>query len=320
MKAAIVHRFDQTPQYGDIDTPVAQAGEVLVRVRAAALSQLVRLQASGKHYSAGKTLPLVPGPDGVGVLDDGQRVYFAFPRAPIGAMAQWVAVKANQCTPLPDDIDDVTAAALGNPGMSSWAALELSAGFKRGETVLVNGAGGASGRLAIRVARHLGASRIVATARNPAIESELLELGADAFIALNQPQEQLTEAFRTEMRGPGVDVVLDYLWGTPAESILTAATSSHAPGAAARRLRFVNIGSMAGVSMPFAAAWLRSSAVELTGSGIGSTSNEQLVQITGCMLHSAVAAKLAINTLPVPLSEVTEAWARQSSQRLVFTL
>lgn len=320
MKAAIVHDFQQAPRYGDIDAPMPQAGEVLVRVRAAALSQLVRLQAAGRHYSAGKTLPLAPGSDGVGVLEDGRRVYFAFPRPPVGAMAQQVAVRADWCTPIPEGLDEVTAAALGNPGMSSWAALEARAGFQRGENVLVNGAAGASGRLAIRIARFLGAGRIVATARDPAVEPQLRALGADAFIALNQPPDALAEAFRAEMRGPGVDVVLDYLWGPPAEAIFVAATSSHAPGVAARRLRFVNIGGMAGLSLPITAAWLRSSGLELTGSGIGSTSNAELVRITGQMLHSAAAAKLSIDTLAVPLAEVEEAWSRQTRERLVFTM
>ncbi|MGH8466375.1 MAG: quinone oxidoreductase family protein, partial [Pseudomonas sp.] len=192
MKAAIVHDFDQPPRYGELDAPQALPGEVLVRVRAAALSQLVRAQASGKHYSSGKTLPLVPGADGVGLLADGSRVYFAFPRAPIGAMAEVVAVDARNVVAVPDGIDDITAAAIANPGMSSWAALQERAHFKPGERVLINGAAGTSGRLAIQVAKHLGASRVVATARNPAVEAELRALGADDFIRLDQPAEQLT--------------------------------------------------------------------------------------------------------------------------------
>ena len=87
MKAAIVHAFDQPPRYGEFEAQPAAAGEVLVRVRAAALSQLVRAQASGKHYSSPRSLPAVPGVDGVGLLEDGTRVYFAFPRAPHGAGA-----------------------------------------------------------------------------------------------------------------------------------------------------------------------------------------------------------------------------------------
>ena len=317
MKAAIVDAFDRVPRYGDIAAPVPQAGEVLVSTRAAALSQLVRAQASGKHYSAGKTLPLVPGADGVGRLPDGQRVYFAFPRAPIGAMAEQVAVKASQCVALPDDIDDVTAAAMANPGMSSWAALEARAHFQRGEAVLVNGAAGTSGRLAIQIAKYLGASRIVATARKPETEAELRSLGATDFVCLEQTQESLTAAFREQIR-LGVDVVLDYLWGPPAAAIIDA-NAGHGSGEAARRVRFVNIGSMAGASLPINAGVLRSSGLEMSGSGLGSVSNEGLVQIVGKLLRAAGPAGLRIDATPVPLADVEGAWNSAAADRIVFT-
>ena len=318
MKAAIVHAFDQFPKYGDIAAPVAQDGEVLVSTRAAALSQLVRAQASGKHYSSGKTLPMVPGADGVGLLADGRRVYFAFPRGPIGAMAETVAVKAVQCCEVPATVDDVTAAAIANPGMSSWAALTHRAHLRRGESVLVLGAAGASGRLAIQVARHLGAGRIVATARNRTVEAELRALGADEFIALDQDADALTAAFREQIHAPGVDVVLDYLWGMPAESFLSAA-SGHGSGEAARRIRFVNIGSMAGLSIPLAAGPLRSSGLELMGSGLGSVSHADLVKVIGELLKAIGPAKLKVDAVAMPMSGVEAAWAGKSAQRIVLT-
>jgi NADPH:quinone reductase-like Zn-dependent oxidoreductase len=319
MKAAIVHSFDQPPRYGEIDAPQASAGEVLVRVRGAALSQLVRAQASGKHYSSGKTLPVVPGADGVGLLEDGSRVYFAFPRAPIGAMAEVVAVDARQCVAIPEGVDDITAAAIANPGMSSWAALQERAHFKPGESVLVNGAAGVSGRLAIQVAKHLGASRVVATARNPVVEAELRALGADDFICLDQPAEQLTATFREEIQGCGIDVVLDYLWGPPAACIFDAVVS-HGSGKAAPRLRFVNIGALAGASIPMGPGALRSSGLELLGSGLGSVSNEGLVKVVGQLLQAIVPAGLKVDAEAVPLSEVESAWQRSAAERIVFTL
>ncbi|MDR0212311.1 MAG: zinc-binding alcohol dehydrogenase family protein [Pseudomonas putida] len=319
MKAAIVHAFDQPPQYGDIEAPQAAPGEVLVRVRAASLSQLVRAQASGKHYSVGKTLPVVPGADGVGLLEDGTRVYFAFPRAPIGAMAETVAVDARYCVPVPDGIDDITAAAIANPGMSSWAALRERAGFKPGEQVLINGAAGTSGRLAIQVARHLGASRVVATARNPAVEAELRELGADAFICLDQPAEQLTAALREEVQGRGIEIVLDYLWGQPAACILDALVS-HGSGNAAPRVRFVNIGASAGATLPMSPGVLRSSGLEMSGSGLGSVSNEGLVKVVGQLLQAVGAAGLKVEAMAVPLSEVESSWQHGAGERIVFVL
>ncbi|MDB5294590.1 MAG: alcohol dehydrogenase, partial [Phycisphaerales bacterium] len=308
MKAAVVQSFDRPPQYADFPEPIPQPGEVLVTVRAAALSQLVRAQASGKHYSAAAALPLVPGADGVGRLADGRRVYFAFPRPPVGAMAERVAVSAAYVTPLPDDVDDVTAAAVANPGMSAWAALTLRAGFKAGEAVLINGATGAAGRLAIQIAKHLGASRVVATGRNASSEADLRGLGADAFVPLDLPPAELEAALRTEAEGGssgGVDVVLDYLWGASAERIVAAVTGpgmKPAPGAAARRVRFVNIGSLAGPTVALPAAALRSSGLELLGSGLGSASNEALVKVVGEVLKAVRPAGLTVAADPVPLA------------------
>lgn len=317
MKAAIVHAFDQPPMFGEIDAPTAQADEVLVTVQAAALSQLVRAQASGKHYSSGKTLPFVPGADGVGRLADGSRVYFAFPRAPIGAMAQTVAVKAANCVAIPASVTDLTAAAIANPGMSSWAALEDRARFAPGESVLVNGAAGTSGRLAIQIARYLGASRVIATARNPAVEDELRALGADTFIALNQSSDKLVERFQHEISA-GVDIVLDYLWGQPAECILNAATG-HGSSEAGPRIRFVNIGSLAGTTINLTPGPLRSSGLELLGSGLGSVSHERLVQIVGKVLQAIEPAQLKIEAHPIELSEVERAWGHDTTQRIVLT-
>src|SRR5580698_27702 len=129
MKAAIVVQAGQTPIYGDFKEPVPAAGEVQVSVSAAALSNVVKSRASGAHYSSSGRLPFVVGIDGVGRLEDGSRVYFALPRAPFGSMSERTAVALSQCVSLPDDLDDATAAAIANPGMSAWAALKERARF-----------------------------------------------------------------------------------------------------------------------------------------------------------------------------------------------
>jgi NADPH:quinone reductase-like Zn-dependent oxidoreductase len=142
MKAAIVWQPNQPPIYGDFETPTAAPGEITVSVTAAALSHLVKSRASATHYSSSGKFPFVAGIDGVGRLDDGRRVYFALPDPPYGSMAEKVVIKASQCIPLPDDLDDLTAAAIVNPGISSWAALKERARLVPKETVLVNGATG----------------------------------------------------------------------------------------------------------------------------------------------------------------------------------
>lgn len=318
MKAAVVENTARPPRYRDFSEPNAASDEVMVTVKAAALSQLVRAQASGNHYTSAP-VPFVPGADGVGLLDNGQRVYFAFSRAPVGAMAERVAVKADYTVALADDVDDITAAAIANPGMSSWAALTERAHFKKGETVLINGATGASGRLAIQIAKYLGASRIVVTGRNPAYEPELLSLGADVFIPLaSQSGARLRAQFRQEI-GNGIDVVLDYLWG-PSSACFIEAASGHGQGEAAPRIRFVNIGSLGGPSIPLPAAALRSSGLELTGSGLGSIANARLVQCIGEMIQVYQQADLQIDAEAIPLQEVEHVWAQSGSSRVVFTL
>jgi len=317
MKAAVVTSFDKPPRFGEFADPTPTADEVVVTVKATALSNLVRFLASGKHPSA-VLPPFVPGVDGVGVAGD-ERVYFAFPRAPLGSMGERTAVPRRQCVPVPASVDDLTVAAAANPGMASWAALTRRARFVRGEAVLVNGAAGVSGRLAIQVAKHLGARRIVATARNPGVETELRELGADAFIPIFDSQAELTNAFRHELREHGLDVVLDFLFGNPAEALLHACIGP-GRGAAEPRVRFVQIGTLAGPNVTLPGAALRSSGLELLGTGLGSLSHAELVACIGEFFESYVAGGFRVAATAVPLSEIEAAWGRTSRERIVLTV
>jgi NADPH:quinone reductase-like Zn-dependent oxidoreductase len=319
MKAAVVHELGKAPIYGDYPDPVREGAEAIVNVRAAALTQLTRLQSSGRHYTQAPALPFVPGADGVGVLEDGRRTYFAFPRRPFGSMAERSVVQPAHCAPLPDTLDDISAAALGNTGMSSWAALTRRARLLPSEAVLINGATGASGRLAIQIARHLGAGRIVTTGRNSSSEADMRALGADVYVALDHPSDMLASILRREIHDAGIDIVLDYLWGPPAATIIAAAATVR-PGAAARRIRFVQIGTMAGDPVPLSAGALRTSGVELMGSGLGSLSHEELVRCIGEMFAAARAAGLSVRAAAVPLSDVTAVWSRETAERIVFTL
>jgi NADPH:quinone reductase-like Zn-dependent oxidoreductase len=319
VKAAVVSSFGKPPRYGEFDDPNPQHDEILINVKAAALSQLVRAQAAGKHYSSTTTLPFVPGVDGVGRLADGKRVYFAFPRSPFGAMGQRTVVKPAMCIPLPDELDDVTAAAAANPGMSSWAALTERAGFERGESVLINGATGAAGRLAIQIAKFIGAKKVVATGRNQSSVKGLPELGADVVIALDQSPKKLVDEFRNQIKNNGVNIILDYLWGTSAESLL-AALAGHASGPAAPRIRYVQIGSISGQTINLPAQVLRSSGVELLGSGLGSVSNEGLIRSIAGLMNAIIPGKFTIGAEAIPLAEVETAWIARGEGRIVFTL
>jgi NADPH:quinone reductase-like Zn-dependent oxidoreductase len=177
VKAAIVVHARKAPLYGDFKEPVPADGEVQVTVSTTALSNAVKSRASGTHYSSSEQLPFVVGIDGVGRLADGHRVYFALPRAPFGSMSERTVVPSSHCVSLPDDLDDVTAAAIANPGMSAWAALKERARLTTGEIVLVNGATGTAGRLAVQIAKFMGARKVVATGRNCGSSEVTLCLG-----------------------------------------------------------------------------------------------------------------------------------------------
>ncbi|WP_421549994.1 quinone oxidoreductase family protein [Kluyvera intermedia] len=314
MKAAVVFDLAQGPVWADFTDPQPNEHHTLIQVRAAAISHVVKSRASGKHYSFDDTLPFGVGIDGIGTLPGGQRVYFAFPTAPWGSMAQYAPVALQHCLPLPEALDDITAAAMANPGMSAWAALVQRAGFKAGETVLINGATGTAGQLAIQIARHLGAKKVIATGRNPQV---LASLGADASVLLTADDKALSAQF-AELASQQIDVVVDYLWGHSAELLLPA-LAKHSPGRSP--VRYVQVGSLAGSDITLNSAILRSSPLQLLGSGIGSLSLQQLLQATGEMLQAAVVGRFTIAATPVSVQEVATAWPLDNSQkRTVFLI
>ena len=182
MKAAIVTGKGKTPVYGDFETPVAKGRQELVSVRAAALSNLAKFRASGAHYSSAGIYPAVAGTDGVGRAPDGRQVYFAMPEAPFGSLGEVCPIDPRHCVEIPESLDDITAAAIANPGMSAWGGLVERAHLVPGETVMVNGATGTAGRIAVQLARHLGAGRIIATGRNVQELEEVRQLGADVIV------------------------------------------------------------------------------------------------------------------------------------------
>jgi NADPH:quinone reductase-like Zn-dependent oxidoreductase len=297
----------------DFEPPVAADGERIIEVTAAALTQIARGRASGRHYSSAGDFPFVAGIDGVGRLADGTRGYFFLPRAPYGAFAEAAVAPAAQCLPVPDDLDDVTAAAIANPGMSSWAALVERAELQPGETVLVNGATGTSGRLAVQIAKLLGAKRVIATGRNL---DALASLGADAMIPLVDDDEALEQDFRRAF-AERVDVVLDYLWGRSAERLLVGA----AKGAAKLSpIRFVQIGSASGSSLSMLSDVLRATPIKMMGSGLGSVPGPRFLAAIQAVFAAARPAGLQVATRTVPLAGIESVWAETGdSRRIVFT-
>ncbi|MFZ0639240.1 MAG: zinc-binding alcohol dehydrogenase family protein [Candidatus Acidiferrales bacterium] len=318
MNAAVVHAFDAPPRYGSFAEAVAGDGEVIVTVSAAGLHQIVKSLASGKHYGSTGMLPFVPGIDGVGRLEDGTRVYFGSSRSPFGTFAERGVTTRSMCFPVPEALDDVTIAAMMNPAMSSWAALTARVEFAAGESVLILGATGVAGRLAVQIARRLGARRVVAAGRNAKALEEARTLGADAVISLEQGRENLVAAFRREFSENKIDVVLDYLWGNPAERLLEAISQKGLQHAASR-IRYLQIGSVAGPTISLPGETLRSSGLELYGSGFGSVSMEKIFESLRNFLKEAAKKPFQIKTKAVALRDVETTWnAAEPGARLVF--
>jgi NADPH2:quinone reductase len=318
MNAAVVSSFDAPPRYANFAEPTAADGEMIVQVTAAGLHPIVRSLANGTHYGSSGILPFIPGVDGVGRREDGARVYFGMARSPFGTFAERALASPSMCLTLPAGIDDATAAGLANPGMSSWVALTERAKFAAGESVLILGATGVAGQLAVQIAKRLGARRVIAAGRNPAALEELKGLGADATLSLDLGHDELVGSFRRELTANGVGVVLDYLWGKPAEAALEA-ISQKGLTHAAPRIRFVQIGEPAGKTIALPAATLRSSAVELLGSGFGSASLEQIFRALASFFDSAAQTPFQMRIKLAPLRDVQALWnASEKGERLVF--
>lgn len=316
MNAAVLHAQGQTPHFEPFPDPEPGEHETLLTVRAASLKPIDRAIAAGSHYHHLDMLPTVVGVDGVGVLEDGTRVYSGGCRPPFGMMAERAPVPAAFRIPVPDALDDATAAALPNPAMSAWIALAWRARLEPGETVLVLGATGVAGRLAVQIARHLGAGRIVAAGRSESGLQRAVELGADAAIRLGDTVAETAAAFARAHHQDPFDIVLDYLWGEPSEALLGALTG-HDVAAEGRRVRYVEIGASAGESIRLDAEVLRSSGLELYGSGGGSAPHAVIFEAIPKVLALAAEGTLRIDTETVPLAGIADAWSRPTPGRRV---
>jgi NADPH:quinone reductase-like Zn-dependent oxidoreductase len=315
MKAAVVNTRGEAPKYQSFPDPEPQDGEALVRVHAAGLHPIVKAIASGAHYLSSGDGPAIPGVDGVGVTRDGRRVYFGFVRKPWGTMSELAAAPAAKLIPLPDGLDNATAAAIANPGMSAWLTLKNRAALAQGETVLIMGATGVAGQLAIQVARRLGAKRIIAAGRNV---DALAGADVDAVIALSQPEDGLHDALAAEA-GRGIDVIVDYLWGRPTELVLEALAKGF-KAESTHRTRLVEVGTSAGPTITLPGATLRSIDLHILGSGFGAASLGSVLAAIPTLFDMAAKGDLSIAVEPVPLAQVEQAWGRvEKGKRVVFT-
>jgi NADPH:quinone reductase-like Zn-dependent oxidoreductase len=317
MKAAVLHKLGKLPRFEDFPDPTVGENEALLHVRAASLKAIDRQLASGSHYASLSEFPVVVGTDGIGELEDGTRVFFGGPRRPYGTMAERSVAPRAFCFPVPSGIDDATAAALPNPGVSAWLSLTHRARLTAGEVVLVLGATGVTGQLAVQIARRLGAKRVIGAGRNEELLNRLTELGADATIQLDQPAESLKSTFAREAGDAGFDVILDYVWGRPTEALLAAITKSEF-AVVKNETRLVQVGESAGPTISLPAAVLRSTALTILGTA-GIPSREILADAMQQVLTRTARGELRIETEQIPLKDIEQVWQRpeRTGRRIV---
>jgi NADPH:quinone reductase-like Zn-dependent oxidoreductase len=323
MKAAVMYQKGELPQYVDFPEPTAQNNdEVLVSVKAVAIKHFDKGRATGKHYSsdAPKEAGRVIGGDGVCLLEDGTRIYGM---GVSGMLAEKATIEKDRIVKLPAGISDATAAALANAVIGAAMGLRFKADIQPGDVVLINGATGFTGRVAVQIAKYHGAKKVIVTGRNQQSLEDLLELGADEIISVKQEDEQFITQLKNVHRNAPIDVIIDYLWGHTAEMILASLMGK---GSFTPKTKFVSVGSMTGDLIQLSAANLRSVDLQLTGSGLGSWSKDEVrklfSEILPEMFQLAADGKLKVKTIEVKLEDIADLWNRDvpDGERLVVTI
>ena len=306
MNAAVVTSFDEPPHYQAFQVPEPGAREQrLVDVLAVGLHPRVRTGAAGAHYTSSGTLPMIPGVDGVGRRPDGTRIYFVAADDVLGTMADRALVDERRSIELPDDVDTATVAATMNPAMSAWVALRLRVPITPGQRVLVLGATGNAGTMAIRVAKLLGAGSVVGAGRDPERLAGLTDVGADRIVQLTDDAEATGKALADA--AAEVDIVIDYLWGKPAQDAIVALLTARSDRS--RQLNWIQIGSMAGPTIELPSVALRSANLRLQGNGQGAVSIEAYLAQLPSLVDQIAAGAIALKATTKPLSEVEAVWA-----------
>jgi NADPH:quinone reductase-like Zn-dependent oxidoreductase len=310
MRAAVLHRHGAPPEPGQRPVPSRPAGHALIRVTAAPINPLDLLCASGTSYFGAPELPYVPGTQGVGVVAEsdtlpaGQRVWFSATagiRPGDGSLAEFCVVPDSATLPVPAGVSDDLAAALGLSAIAAWMALSWRGQLRPGEHVLVLGASGTVGQVGVQAARLLGAGRVVAACRDPQGRARAAELGADAVADITGDGVAALAAVLAEATGGRTDLVLDPVWGHPAEAALRV-LSPHG--------RLVNLGSSAAAEARFGSATLRSGVLAVLGYTNNHLTDGQRASALAEILSHASAGRITADREVLPLAEAASGWSR----------
>src|SRR3954469_8955859 len=298
MRAAILRWYGAPPDVGDFDEPQATDGQEVVEIVAGGLNPVDIRMASGHFYGGTPPLPSVAGREGIGRRADGSLVYFDQPVSPCGSFAERAPIVSESAIPLGADVDPALAVAFGIAGLAAWLSLEWRARLREGETVLVLGASGVVGQIAVQGARLLGAGRVVGASRSDL--DRVKEQGADAVVDAGAGGD-LAEALR-EACGGGGDVVIDPVWGEPAAAALEACN----PDA-----RLVQIGESAGSHASIPSATVRGRLLSILGHTNFRAPEDVKRDAYRRMVAHAAAGELAVDVERVAIDGVADAWERQ---------
>lgn len=311
--AAVLHTHGAPPEHRLWPIPRPGSGQALVRVTAAPISPLDLLCASGVSYFGAQPLPYVPGTQGVGVvvegasLAPGRRVWFtcdAGMKPGDGSMAQFCVIEEAAALTLPDDVADDLVAALGLSSIAAWMALTWRGQLQSGEQVLVLGASGAVGQVAVQAARLLGAGRVIAASRSAEGRARALTRGADAAVDLASGDvDELSRRISAACDGP-LHLVIDPVWGLPAEAAIRCLGFGG---------RLVNIGDSAGASARFTSATTRSRLAAILGYTNNAVAQQQKADALSQILRYAAQGRCVVERETTPLAQATEAWRRQAA-------
>lgn len=321
MRAAWIKELGSLPEIGEAPDPARGEGEALVRVDAVPLNPIDVNVGAGRFYGGSPPLPYVPGCEGVGRVVEGDTLApgtlvwahgAGMGTRRDGALAELLSVPEDAVFSLPDGTDPVLAGALGIAGLAGWLPVAVRAPVQQGETVLVLGATGTVGLVALQGARLLGAGRIVAAGRRPEALERARRLGADAVVSLDA--EDLAEAFREACGGEGPSLVVDPLWGEP---VVAAAR------AAARGARIVHIGQSAGPAAALLSADVRGKELNVLGFSNFGTPREVVHREYLRLVEHAQAGELEVEIATFPFDRTAQAWERQAEgagAKVVVTL
>ncbi len=299
MRAAVLRELGGVPEAGEFDEPPADAPGEPIEVAVAGLNPVDLFVASGNHPAMKPEPPCVPGFEGIGTRADGTRVYFGVAIPPFGAFAERTRAPVESLVEVPDGVDDATAVCFGIAGMAGWLALEWRAKLQAGESVLVLGASGMVGRVAVQAAKLLGAGRVIAAARNESALAELEALGADATVPITD--EGFTDALRAAAPD-GIDVIVDPVWGSAAVAAIDAA--SHYS-------RLIQVGNASGPEADLSAPHFRNKHASIIGHSNFLVPNEDKADAFRKMCKHAAAGDLKVESEEIPLADIADAWKRQ---------